>query len=105
MESTEHLSQLNPNPPSSCIFSFSFSLNGLSSVRLTGSLPRNMSRADFFFAFKWEGCTVHLRRNSMLLVSELFKFLQCFCIAVFVAFRMQALGIFTVGPRLSAFYG
>lgn len=33
-------------------------------------------------------------------MSELFKFLRCFCIAVFVAFRMQALGIFTVGPRL-----
>lgn len=55
MESTEHLSQLNPNPPSSCIFSFSFSLNGLSSVRLTGSLPRNMSRADFFLFLNGRG--------------------------------------------------
>lgn len=49
MELTEHLFQLNPTPPSSCVFSFSFGLSGLSSISLTGNLPRIMSAANFFF--------------------------------------------------------
>ena len=74
---------------------------GLSSASLTGS-PRGIrSAADIFFVKEWEGCTAHLHRNVILLLRALFKCVQCFFMAVFLAFSMWPCGISTVAPRLS----
>lgn len=97
--------QLNPDPPSTCIFSFSLSL--VDSWSLISQSPCKsswiyVSYRHFFFVKEWEGWAAHLHRNVIPLVSALFKSVQCFFTAVFLAFSMRRYGISIVAPRLSS---
>lgn len=101
---TECSPQLNPDPPSTCIFSFSLSLQHVDSWSLI-SQSRWKSSWNYVscrhFLKEWEGCTAHLHRNVILLVRALFKCVQCFFTAVFLAFSMWLYGISIVAPSLS----
>ncbi len=96
--------QLNPDPPSTCIFSFSLSLQHVDSWSLI-SQSRWKSSWNYVscrhFLKEWEGCTAHLHKNVILLVRALLKCGQCFFTAVFLAFSMRLYGISIVAPSLS----